>query len=114
MKIIFNTNDDDETKSNNFFNMIEEQLKTVNNKIKCAKSMDNLFDDLNFISGNESTLEDEMSNDDDNIGSTDLRKHIFPELDFDNIPEEDKFTADNKYMYVCLENYPVNYFLWKN
>lgn len=106
------SNDDCNTKSN-FFSMIEDRLNSLDinednkkiQKIKSALSMDNLFDDLNFVSGDTS----DNSQDDEEIIPIELRKQIFPELDLDNIPEEDKFTADNKYMYICLENYPVNY-----
>jgi hypothetical protein len=116
-----NDNDDN---SKDFFSMIEEKLEgntsksTDNNKnsISNAIPIDNLFDDLTFTNVlNTNDADTNALNADTNALNTNTtninteKQLLFPELDFDNIPEEDMFKPDNKFMHVCLENYPVSY-----
>jgi hypothetical protein len=76
---------------NDFLSMIEENLNKK--KIESAIPFDDFINDLEFI---ESSTSSPLNN-------------LFPKLDLNNIPEEDRFKPDNKHMYICLENYPVSY-----
>jgi hypothetical protein len=88
---------EEKNNSENFFNMIEGKLNNNQiTKIKNAIPMDDLFNDLEFVQSNSS---EEDNNPID----------LFPELDLNNIPEEDSFSPNNKNMFICLQNYPVNY-----
>lgn len=92
------------TSAGNFFSMIEEKLQTQTNKIESAIPIDDLLTELDF-----ENIEHTNDKNSETINTTEPKSGLFPELDLDNIPEEDRFKPDNKHMYVCLENYPVSY-----
>jgi hypothetical protein len=81
-----------EEEEKDFLSMIKEN----NKKIDSAIPFDDLITDLDFIEDSKSETHSPISN-------------LFPELDLNNIPEEDRFKPDNKHMYICLENFPVSY-----
>lgn len=71
----------------------EDKKELQEDKIKNAETMDDLFNDFEFIKDKNDYEENQL----------------FPDLDLKKISKADKFSPNNKYMYVLLENYPVNY-----